>query len=203
MYAARLLYPVEVLGPGKRIGIWLCGCPRRCRGCSNPELWIQEEKYRTSPEKVYSLVCRIFEKYHVDGFTISGGDPFYQYDDLRRLLDLISPLSRDVLVYTGYTYEEIKDLDLTGIGVLIDGEYIEERNNNTPLRGSDNQRIIILDDELKPLYEEYLKTAVNRIQNFPSGNLYVSVGIHRPDFKKELEKRLPAYGLMEKETPND
>lgn len=39
MYIARILYPVEVLGPGKRIGIWFCGCPRRCEGCSNPELW--------------------------------------------------------------------------------------------------------------------------------------------------------------------
>lgn len=36
MYIARILYPVEVLGPGKRIGIWFCGCPRRCEGCSQP-----------------------------------------------------------------------------------------------------------------------------------------------------------------------
>lgn len=36
MYVARILYPVEVLGPGKRVGIWFSGCPSKCKGCSNP-----------------------------------------------------------------------------------------------------------------------------------------------------------------------
>lgn len=36
MYVAGILYPVEVLGPGKRIGIWFSGCLSKCKGCSNP-----------------------------------------------------------------------------------------------------------------------------------------------------------------------
>ena len=44
MYVARILYPVKVLGPGNRIGIWVSGCNHRCKGCSNPELWKQEER---------------------------------------------------------------------------------------------------------------------------------------------------------------
>lgn len=203
MYVARILYPIEVLGPGKRIGIWFCGCPRRCKGCSNPELWTMQEKFLTTPENVFSLVQRISAQYPTDGITISGGDPFYQYDDLRKLLDMLLTITQDILVYTGYTYDEIKDRDLSGIGVLIDGEYIESRNLNVPLRGSDNQKIIILNKNLEPLYDSYLKTAVNRIQNFTSGNVYVSVGIHKPDFKKDLHERLPALGLAEKEVSND
>lgn len=203
MYIARILYPVEVLGPGKRIGIWFCGCPRRCKGCSNPELWTIQEKYLTTPENVFSLVKHITDNNSVDGFTISGGDPFYQFDDLCKLLDMLKTINSDILVYTGYSYEEIKDYDLSGIGVLIDGEYIESRNTNVPLRGSDNQRIIVLKEELRPLYENYLKTAVNRIQNFPSGDLYVSVGIHKANFKYELNERLSAFGLAEKEVSND
>ena len=203
MYIARLLYPVEVLGPGKRIGIWFCGCPRRCKGCISPELWEINEKYHTSPQNVYSLILKINEQYQIDGFTISGGDPFYQFEELRSLIDLISSLSHDILVYTGYSYEDIKNRDLSGIGVLIDGEYIEEQNNNSPLRGSDNQRIIILNNELQDRYDEYLKHTENKIQNFTSGNLFVSVGIPKPGFRKEVSKRLSAFGLMEREVRND
>ena len=53
MYIARILYPVEVLGPGKRIGIWFCGCPRRCEGCSNPELWEFQERYQVPEYRKY------------------------------------------------------------------------------------------------------------------------------------------------------
>lgn len=44
MYIARILYPVKVLGPGERIGIWMDGCEHGCIGCSNPELWDIQSK---------------------------------------------------------------------------------------------------------------------------------------------------------------
>lgn len=68
------------------------------------------------------------------------------------------------------------------ISVLIDGEYIEELNDNSLLRGSSNQNIIILDEKKKGRYEYYLQTETNRIQNFFVVDGVVSVGIHRPDF---------------------
>ncbi len=68
------------------------------------------------------------------------------------------------------------------ISVLIDGEYIEELNDNSLLRGSSNQNIIILDEKKKDRYEYYLRTETNRIQNFFVADGVVSVGIHRPDF---------------------
>ena len=50
MYIARILYPVKVLGPGNRIGIWFNGCIHHCKGCSNPELWKTQERYKVSKE---------------------------------------------------------------------------------------------------------------------------------------------------------
>ena len=126
MYVARILYPVEVLGPGKRIGIWFCGCPRRCKGCSNPELWEFQERYKTTPEAVYALVDRITAKHQIDGFTITGGDPLWQPEELKKLIKLLSGISTDILVYTGYKIEELSSSAIQGIAVLIDGEYIEE-----------------------------------------------------------------------------
>ena len=86
MYIARILYPVKVLGPGNRIGIWLSGCVHKCKGCSNPELWDFDKKYNVSVPVVMKLIKTISLKNTVDGFTITGGDPFEQADELKILL---------------------------------------------------------------------------------------------------------------------
>ncbi len=182
MYIARILYPVEVLGPGKRVGIWFCGCPRRCKGCSNPELWEFQERYRTSPQTIFGLVREIAEDNPVEGFTITGGDPMYQPEELQGLLLLLKGISDDIIVYTGYHKQELDPDMLVNISVLIDGEYIEELNDNSLLRGSSNQKIYILDESKKAKYENYLQTETNKIQNFIVADGFVSVGIHRPDF---------------------
>lgn len=196
MYVARVLYPVEVLGPGKRIGIWFCGCPRRCKGCSNPELWELQDRYLTSPKQVFELVMQIAKSYPIEGFTLTGGDPLYQAGDLQELIRLLQTISDDILVYTGYSITEINSEYLRGIAVLIDGEYIEGRNNDCILRGSDNQIIHILDPNYKEKYEEYLLQSTNQIQNFMTSDGVISVGIHKPNFMNELQKAVSGKGLV-------
>lgn len=196
MYVARVLYPVEVLGPGKRVGIWFCGCPRRCKGCSNPELWEFQERYLTSPQLIYNLVLQIAASQPVEGFTLTGGDPLYQADDLQELIKLLKTISEDILVYTGYSITEINAKYLDGISVLIDGEYIEERNNDCILRGSDNQTIHILDPKCKKKYEAYLMQCTNQIQNFTTLDGVISVGIHKPNFMNELQKAVSGKGFV-------
>lgn len=195
MYVARVLYPVEVLGPGKRVGIWFCGCPRRCKGCSNPELWTFQERYRTSPQVVYELVLRIAAEHTIDGFTITGGDPMYQEAELQELLGLLRGISDDILVYTGYSIGELSRAALSGISVLIDGAYIESRNTGCALRGSDNQGIHILDPDYREKYAAYLNQHRNAIQNFMTADGVISVGIHRPNFMTELKAGLRRKGL--------
>lgn len=196
MYVARVLYPVEVLGPGKRIGIWFCGCPRRCKGCSNPELWELQDRYLTSPKQVFELVMQIAKSYPIEGFTLTGGDPLYQADDLQELIRLLQTISDDILVYTGYSITEINSEYLRGIAVLIDGEYIEGRNNDCILRGSDNQIIHILDPNYNEKYEEYLLQSTNQIQNFMTSDGVISVGIHKPNFMNKLQKAVSGKGLV-------
>lgn len=196
MYVARVLYPVEVLGPGKRVGIWFCGCPRRCKGCSNPELWEFQDRYLTSPQLVYELVLRISENHTIEGFTLTGGDPLYQADDLQLLVTLLKTISDDILVYTGYSIEELNTKHLDGISVLIDGEYIEERNTNCVLRGSDNQEIYILDHTYEKKYCDYLSKTKNQIQNFMTSDGVISVGIHKPNFINELNNAVSGKGLV-------
>lgn len=187
MYIARILYPVEVLGPGKRIGIWFCGCSHGCNGCSNPELWKKQEKYKISIDTLLKLIHQISDINPVDGFTITGGDPMEQSEDLALLLKELKQISKDILVYTGFEIEELTETQLKNISVLVDGKYIEELNDNSLLRGSSNQRIHILEKEYKNKYEMYLNTESNKIQNFTTNGGFVSVGIHKPDFMKGEE----------------
>jgi len=194
MYVARILFPVQVLGPGNRVGIWFCGCPHRCRGCSNPELWEFQDRYKTSVETILHLIKLIDDTYDIDGFTITGGEPFYQYDDLAHLLSELVLINDDILVYSGYRYDELADKDLSNISVLIDGRYVEEQNNNCFLRGSSNQRIHILNDKFSNMYQQYIQQGENKIQNFTATDGVISVGIHKPNFSSDFDS------LMRKRT---
>ena len=43
----------------------------------------------------------------IDGITISGGEPFAQPFELKKFLQKISSKVEDILVFSGYTYEEL------------------------------------------------------------------------------------------------
>ena len=145
---ARLYYPVKVLGPGNRVGIWLNGCNRGCSGCVSPEL----QKYDSSKEVSVDEIMKMIDKIQspIDGFTISGGEPFYKPDSLAILVQALASITDDILIFTGYTYEELRarkdesiDAVLDTCSVLVDGPYIKVLNNNVGLRGSTNQRFWI------------------------------------------------------------
>ena len=193
MNVARILYPVETLGPGKSIGIWLCGCHRACSGCSNPELWEKREEYEINCDTLAQLIYKIANQHEVDGFTITGGEPMNQAEALQSLLPELRKINPDILVYSGYTLEELRGLKSTAvetvlrqIAVLIDGAYIEERNTDALLRGSDNQKIWLLDEQQRGRYAAYMEKAHNQIQNFTGRDGIISVGIHKPGFMNEL-----------------
>lgn len=192
----RMLFPIETLGPGMRLVIWTKGCSKQCYKCANPELWDAQGARDVSPKEIAKIIRNIHTQTPVDGITFTGGDPLEQAEDLLELLKEIKPLVEDILVYTGYTYECLKKawsweklLCLEKyVSVLIDGPYVEERNDNTcPLRGSDNQRIFFLDEKYKESYEEYLSKG-RKIQNVYMGNRLISVGIHNRNEVEEHEE---------------
>ncbi|MFA5658242.1 MAG: 4Fe-4S single cluster domain-containing protein [Oscillospiraceae bacterium] len=203
MYLARILYPVTVLGPGRRVGIWFCGCPHRCDGCSNPELWELDERHRISLSQAVGLIEKICAENSVDGFTITGGEPFYQASELSGLVAKIGEISQDIIVYSGYTISQLRDMNspdveavLNSISVLIDGKYIKEQNTNVLIRGSENQVLHVLNQDFRAAYEEFSATEENKIQNFFSGSAVVSVGIHKSDFAEEFPKKTAEKGLI-------
>ena len=193
MNLARILYPVQVLGPGNRVGLWLCGCHRACPGCSNPELWVPKAEYDISVDHVVNLIQRINQSHVIDGFTISGGEPFLQVKELSQLISCLKQISSDILIYTGFQIEELKRMNDTSVSevlnmaaVIIDGAYVEELNDNSVLRGSSNQGIHVINPNFYELYGRYLNSTHNQIQNFSTINGIVSVGIHRKTFRRDI-----------------
>ena len=129
-----------VNGEGIRYVVFLQGCAHRCPGCHNPETWDFDGGIEVYPELI---AADYMTRKHLDGITLSGGDPFYQEKECLELLDLL-PEGTNVWVYTGFTYEEIRDRKLTKrADVIVDGPYMEDlRTETLPYRGSTNQRII-------------------------------------------------------------
>jgi anaerobic ribonucleoside-triphosphate reductase activating protein len=194
---ARILYPVKTLGPGNRVGIWVCGCPRRCRGCANPELWERRPEFEITVDRLREVISGIAAGRQIDGFTVSGGEPMAQPEDLGALVRYLGTVSEDILVYSGFEYGELMKQDseiirsvLTSIAVLIDGRYVEKLNKDIILRGSENQNVIILNERFRAKYENYLEITRNQIQNFTTADGVVSVGIHNKDFKSKIRSKI-------------
>ena len=186
MYIDRILAPIETLGPGKRLVIWTKGCSKHCKGCANPELWGIEGAKNYSVDDIVKIIRNIYTENAFDGVTISGGDPLEQIDELLEILVNIQDITNDVIVYTGYYYDElvslfeqekIEKLRLL-VAVLIDGPYIDELNyDDLGLRGSSNQNLIFFNEDVRDKYESYLSQG-RKIQNVYMGNRLISVGIH-------------------------
>ncbi len=175
----RMYYPVKTLGPGNRVGIWLNGCDRGCAGCISPEL----QKYDSSKEVTVGEIMQMIRRIEspIDGFTISGGEPFYKPAALNALTQLLSVISDDILIFTGFCIEELKaknDIDIDSVlstcAALVDGPYVKELNDNKGLRGSSNQRCLVF--KYHDRYEG-TSTAERTLQNVVYGNKVLTIGI--------------------------
>ena len=115
----RLHWPVTVLGPGRRVGIWFQGCSIGCPGCVSRDTWAAPDP--GDQVSVGDLVDRIDALTDdgvsglIDGVTVTGGEPFEQPEALEELLpalrewlDSRDAVSADLLVYTGFEEAEAR-----------------------------------------------------------------------------------------------
>jgi len=135
-------------GPGLRYVIFTQGCPHECPHCQNPETWDICAGKEFSAKQVIRLLKQ--QKNTKRGLTFSGGEPFLQAAELAEVAQAARQTGWDVVTYTGFTYEELIEMEDSGVkellsasDILIDGKYIHElRNTKLQFRGSSNQRII-------------------------------------------------------------
>ncbi|MCL2496679.1 MAG: anaerobic ribonucleoside-triphosphate reductase activating protein [Clostridiales bacterium] len=138
-------------GPGIRMVIFTQGCPHNCPGCHNPQT---HDPNGGEWHDTEALLARFAARPQLAGLTISGGEPLMQAEAVAVLARGVKDLGKTVLLYSGYTFEDLRDSSksdaaierlLAYTDILIDGPFIEaERDISLAFRGSRNQRIIEL-----------------------------------------------------------
>ena len=144
-------------GSGVRCVLWTAGCDLRCKNCQNPSTW-DFNAGKLFDENAKNELFQALNKPYIQGLTISGGHPLAlkNFDTVLNLAREIKEKfpSKDIWLYTGYTYEELYYREISRIllyiDVLVDGPYIEEqRDISLQWRGSKNQRVISIPETLK------------------------------------------------------
>lgn len=137
-------------GPGLRTVVFAQGCPHQCVGCHNP----QTQDFAAGTWVDVVQLAEEIRACRTGGVTFSGGEPFAQARAMAALAAILKQGGSHIAIYTGYTYEQVKDQALhdpaaaallaTG-DLLIDGAFImAQRDMSLTYRGSRNQRVIDL-----------------------------------------------------------
>ncbi len=141
-------------GPGLRYSIYLSGCSHNCFGCHNQESQNPNAGIELDDVILDDIIREINANPLLDGITLSGGDPFFSPKELFFLVkNLKEKTHLPILCYTGYTFEELLEIEyavkvLSLIDTLIDGRFVESLYDpSLAFRGSSNQRIINIRQE--------------------------------------------------------
>lgn len=178
---AQIVRCTEAEGPGKRFALWFQGCPLRCPGCCNPEFLSFTGGESRSTESLVAELAEAQARESIEGITLLGGEPFAHAEPAAELARAARSLGLSVMVFTGYTLEQLNPaeplLQLTDI--LVDGPYLRDQPE-TERRwiGSANQRVHFLTDRHR-LDEQWRKPNTLEIRmtgreisvnGFPAGN---------------------------------
>ncbi len=151
-------------GPGVRVSLFVSGCTHGCKGCFNSEAWDfgYGNPYTVQTE---AEILKALAPDYIRGLSLLGGEPL-DPRNRKEVLSLVEKVrlsypKKDIWCYTGYDYEkDLLPLAQQGektvssllqlIDVLVDGEFVEElKNLKLPFRGSENQRLIDVQETLR------------------------------------------------------
>lgn len=140
-------------GPGLRYSLFTQGCLHQCVGCHNPKSHDINGGYQ---EDIHTFINDIESNPLLDGVTISGGEPFLQPLPLIELLTILKKKDIHIMIYSGYTFEEILELGfyerklLSLCDILVDGRFDKTLKSLSLIYiGSSNQRIINVQTSLR------------------------------------------------------
>lgn len=209
---SRTHFPVTVLGPGRRVGIWTQGCTFSCPGCVSRDTWTSGGGSEWDVDELASWIATLCTTTEgVDGVTISGGEPTEQAESLHAVIAELDRLRSDgvfvgdVLCYTGCEIAEFLDRCPWALGMVdavITGRFHIELPTDLVWRGSANQQIIPLTDLGRRRYAQHSDRIVAspQLQFTVTDQSVWMIGIPRRGDMQRLEAALRSDGVTLQET---
>ena len=147
-------------GPGVRVSLFVSGCTHHCPGCFNPETWDFQFGAPFGEAQIQEILDYLRPTY-IRGLSLLGGEPF-EPENQPAVLELVRRVraelpQKDIWCYSGYPFEALAEQKvgscsralLEQLDILVDGPFVLERKNlGLRFRGSDNQRIIQVQESL-------------------------------------------------------
>ena len=133
-------------GIGVGASLFVQGCHFHCQGCFNQETWDFEGGEEWT-EEVEEEFMEVISPWYINRVSILGGEPLApeHRGDVFKLIVKIKRIypEKEIWLYTGYTYEEIKDIyGICFCDYIVDGVFKEElKDISLRFRGSRNQNI--------------------------------------------------------------
>lgn len=151
-------------GPGVRTSLFVSGCTHRCQNCFNEIAW--DFNYgEPFTKETEDYILETLKPDYIKGLTLLGGEPMEHVNQIgllpfiRRVKEMYP--QKSIWCFTGYTFEtdildrmckeyaETAEL-ISYFDVIVDGKFVQElRNLMLKFRGSENQRIIKVQESLK------------------------------------------------------
>jgi anaerobic ribonucleoside-triphosphate reductase activating protein len=200
-------WPVTVLGPGRRIGLWLQGCTIHCPGCVSQDTWPRDARKAIAVTDLVAW-CRRVSEGAPDGVTISGGEPFEQAAGLQALLSRLAAWRReagldfDLLCYSGLPLRVLEKRHpkvLALLDAVIPEPYVDHLPQGGAWRGSANQPLVPLSERGRARYAVHVDAAVapgeKRMQVAVEGRRVWMIGIPGRGDMAAVESLCASRGL--------
>lgn len=132
-----------VNGEGVRTCLWVSGCPHRCVGCFNRRFWAFDSGNPFTEDDMEALLKDLGRSF-ITGLTLLGGEPLAP-ENIEGVIKVILRVravygdTKDIMLYTGYTFDQVPQRILDLVDVILDGKYEKDNPTKKPFRGSDNQ----------------------------------------------------------------
>jgi anaerobic ribonucleoside-triphosphate reductase activating protein len=203
MRISRVHAPVTVLGPGRRVGVWVQGCTLACAGCASRDTWDPDGGREVATDDLLATILDLGAD--CDGLTVSGGEPLQQADDLAQLLAAIrrSPTARarewDILLFTGLAEHEWTDSQRATAALadaVVAGRYQAGDPGEHPLVASGNQRLLPLTPTGRERYGGApADPGARTLQVVLDDAGLTMIGLPRPGDLGRMERRLRSRGV--------